>query len=171
MAGDDDGKKQKDRGVKSSSEKCRKISNKANSNNIREVLKKKKVLPEELSAGWTDLDQSAGQAFSFHHGRRRCQFVSLDQSTGDPGGRRALSGRDDDAHAVVTTSSHGAAPGVDHEADQEPDGEGKKRKNEEERRKKRQRVIGDRETVKQRQVRGKEVTREGKDKKRNGKKK
>ena len=89
--------------------------------------------------------------------------MSLDQSTGDPGGRRALSGRDDDAHAVVATSSHGAAPGVDHEADQEPDGERRERKNKEERRKKkRQRVTGDRETRK-------EVTREGQDKKRNGK--
>ena len=48
--------------------------------------------------------------------------MPLYQSTGDPGGRRALSGRDDDAHAIVTTSSHGAASGVDHEADQEPDG-------------------------------------------------
>ncbi len=53
--------------------------------------------------------------------------MSLDQPTGDPGGRCALPGRDDDAHAVVTTSSHGAAPGVHHEADQEPDGERKGR--------------------------------------------
>lgn len=48
--------------------------------------------------------------------------MPLDQSAGDPGGRRALPGGDDDAHAVVATSSHGAAPGVDHETDQEPDG-------------------------------------------------
>lgn len=58
--------------------------------------------------------------------------MSLHQSTGDPSGRCALPGRDDDAHAVVTTSSHGAAPGVDHEADQEPDGEREKRKKKEE---------------------------------------
>lgn len=61
--------------------------------------------------------------------------MSLDQSTGDPGGRCALSRRDDDAHAIVTTSSHGATPGVDHKADQEPDGkrkeEGKGKKEEE----------------------------------------
>lgn len=49
--------------------------------------------------------------------------MPLDQSTGDPGGRCAFSRRDDDAHAIVTTSSHGAAPGIDHEADQESDGE------------------------------------------------
>lgn len=49
--------------------------------------------------------------------------MPLDQSTGDPGWRCALSGWDDDAHAIVTTSSHGATPGIDHEADQEPDGE------------------------------------------------
>lgn len=106
---------------------------------------KKEVLPEELSSSWTDLNQAAGQAFSFHHRRRRRQFVSLHQSTGDSGRRRALPGRDDDAHAVVTTSSHGAAPCVHHEADQEPDGEpnkgGKRR---------RQRVMGGRETVKKR---------------------
>lgn len=56
--------------------------------------------------------------------------MPLHQATGDPGGRRALPGRDDDAHAVVATSSHGAAPGVDHEADEEPDAE-RGRKNEE----------------------------------------
>lgn len=48
--------------------------------------------------------------------------MSLDQSAGDPGGRRTLPGRDDDAHAVVATSPHGAPPGVDHETHQEPDG-------------------------------------------------
>lgn len=47
--------------------------------------------------------------------------MSLDQSAGDPRGRRTLPGRDDDAHAVVATSPHGAPPGVDHEAHQEPD--------------------------------------------------
>lgn len=46
--------------------------------------------------------------------------MSLRQPTGNPGGRRALSGWDDDAHTVVTTSSHGSAPGVHHEANQEP---------------------------------------------------
>lgn len=66
--------------------------------------------------------------------------MPLDQPAGDPGGRRALSGRDDDAHAVVTTSSHGAAPGVDHEADEEPEGEQREKKEGEERRRKRQRV-------------------------------
>lgn len=85
-------------------------------------------LPEELSSCRTDLDQPAGQAFTLHHRRRRCQFVSLDQSTGDPGGRRALPGRDDDAHAVVAASPHGAAPGVDHETDQEPDGQRRRKK-------------------------------------------
>lgn len=83
---------------------------------------KKKVLPKELRSCGTDLNKSAGQAFSFHHRGRRRQFVPLHQSTRDPGGRCALSGRDDDSHAVVTASSHGTTPGVDHEADQEPDG-------------------------------------------------
>lgn len=46
--------------------------------------------------------------------------MSLRQPTCDPGGGRALPRGDDDAHAVVTTSSHGATPGVHHEADQEP---------------------------------------------------
>lgn len=49
--------------------------------------------------------------------------MPLGQATGDPGGRCAFPGRDDDAHAIVATSSHGAAPGVHHEADQEPDGQ------------------------------------------------
>lgn len=97
------------------------------------VFKDSDDSPEELSSCWTDLNQAAGQAFSFHHWRRRRQLVSLDQSTGDPGWRRALSGRDDDAHAVVTTPSHGSTPGVYHEADQEPEGE--RTENKEERRK------------------------------------
>lgn len=46
--------------------------------------------------------------------------MSLRQPTGNPGGRRALPGWDNDAHAVVATSSHGSAPGVHHEANQEP---------------------------------------------------
>lgn len=82
------------------------------------------ALPQKLSSCRTDLHQPAGQAFTFHHGRRRCQFVPLDQSTGDPGGRRALSGWDDDAHAVVATSSHGATSGIHHKADEEPGGGG-----------------------------------------------
>lgn len=82
--------------------------------------KKLRSLPEELSSSWTDLHQAAGQPFAFHHRRGRGQFVSLRQPTGDPGGGRALPRGDDDAHAVVTTSSHGATPGVYHEADQEP---------------------------------------------------
>lgn len=58
--------------------------------------------------------------------------MPLDQTTGDPGGRCALPGWDDDAHAVVTTSPHGATPGVDHEAHQEPDEEWKGRETEKE---------------------------------------
>lgn len=58
--------------------------------------------------------------------------MSLDQSAGDPGGRRALPGRDDDAHAVVTTPPHGAAPGVDHEADEKPEGGVKQKEKREE---------------------------------------
>lgn len=54
--------------------------------------------------------------------------MPLDQSAGDPGGRRALPGRDDDAHAVVAAASHGATAGVHHEADQEP-AKGKKKRN------------------------------------------
>lgn len=58
--------------------------------------------------------------------------MSLDQSASDPGGRRALPGRDDDAHAVVTTPPHGAAPGVDHEADEKPEGGVKQKEKREE---------------------------------------
>lgn len=42
------------------------------------------------------------------------------QATGDACRCRALSGRDDDAHAVVAAASHRATTGVHHEADQEP---------------------------------------------------
>lgn len=59
--------------------------------------------------------------------------MPLDQPTSDSGGRCALPRWDDDAHAVVTASSHGAPSGIDHEADQEPDGgEMKRRKQQKE---------------------------------------
>lgn len=46
--------------------------------------------------------------------------MPLGQAAGDARGRRALPGRDDDAHAVVAAAPHGTAAGVHHEADQEP---------------------------------------------------
>ena len=48
---------------------------------------------------------------------------------GDPHRHRRLPRRDDDPDAGVAASAHGAAPGVHHEADEEP--EGAKRENEE----------------------------------------
>lgn len=47
--------------------------------------------------------------------------MPLDQAACDARGRRALPGRDDDAHAVVAAAPHGSAPGVHHEAYQEPE--------------------------------------------------
>ena len=41
---------------------------------------------------------------------------------GDPHRHRRLPRRDDDPHAGVATSAHGAASGVHHEADEEPEG-------------------------------------------------
>lgn len=46
--------------------------------------------------------------------------MTLDQTARDARGCRALARWDDDAHAVVTTSSHGAAASVHHEAHQKP---------------------------------------------------
>lgn len=66
----------------------------------------RKSLPEELSSSRTNFHQPAGQPFPLHHRRGRGQFVSLRQPAGNPGGRRALPGRYDDAHTVVATSSH-----------------------------------------------------------------
>lgn len=52
--------------------------------------------------------------------------MAFDQAAGDAGRRRAFARRDDDAHAVVAATAHGASAGVNHEADQEPgDEEGK----------------------------------------------
>lgn len=53
------------------------------------------------------------------------------QATGDACGCCALSGRDDDAHAIVAAASHGATTGIHHEADQEPT-KSKRAKSEEE---------------------------------------
>lgn len=46
--------------------------------------------------------------------------MPFSQATGDACGCCALSGRDDDAHAIVAAASHGATTGIHHEADQEP---------------------------------------------------
>ena len=48
--------------------------------------------------------------------------MPLGQAAGDAGGSRALPGRDDDTHAVASTSSHGPPTGIHHEADQESAG-------------------------------------------------
>lgn len=61
--------------------------------------------------------------------------MPLHQSTGNSGGRCAFPGWDYDAHPIVTTSSHGAAPGINHEADQEPN------RGQKERERKKQRTI------------------------------
>lgn len=108
--------------------------------NTQKDVQGRESLPEELSSGRTDLHQPAGQPFSFHHRRGRGQFVPLRQPAGDPGGRGALPGRDDDAHAVVTAPPHRAAPGVHHEAHQESAeeaGERSERSNPDEREKRR----------------------------------
>lgn len=43
--------------------------------------------------------------------------MPLSQAAGDASGRRALPGRNDDAHAVVSAASHRPTTGVHHEAD------------------------------------------------------
>lgn len=48
--------------------------------------------------------------------------MSFDQTACDTCWRGALAGRDDDAHAIVATSSHGTAASVHHEAHQKPAG-------------------------------------------------
>lgn len=79
----------------------------------------RKPLPEELRAGGPDLDQAAGQAFSFHHRGHRCQSVALDQAAGDPRRGCALPRRDDDAKPVVSAPTHGTPAGIHHETHQE----------------------------------------------------
>lgn len=78
------------------------------------------VLPEELSPSRSDLHQPADQPLSLHHGWGVGQLVPFGQTAGDACGRRALPGRDDDAHAIVAAASHGTTAGVYHEAHQEP---------------------------------------------------
>lgn len=56
--------------------------------------------------------------------------MPLHQAAGDARGRRALAGRDDDAHAVVPAAAHRAAAGVHHETDEETAKGGKKQKRE-----------------------------------------
>ena len=46
----------------------------------------------------------------------------FNKPAGDPHGHRRLPRRDDDPHAGVAASAHGAPSGVHHEADEEPEG-------------------------------------------------
>lgn len=77
------------------------------------------LLPEELRSRRPHLDEPAGQPLPLHHGGHGGQAVPFDQAAGDAGGGATLARGDDDSQAVVATPSHGPAPGVYHEADQE----------------------------------------------------
>jgi len=80
-------------------------------------------LPKELGSGGPHLDEPAGQALAFHHRGHGGQTVPLHQAACHPRGSAALPGRDDDAETVVPATTHGPAPGIYHEADQEADQE------------------------------------------------
>ena len=93
---------------------------------------------EELGPGRSELQNSAGDGLALHQWRGVDQLVLLQisgntnqvrSSSGLAGTHkparhahrhRSLPGRDDDPDPGVSAASHGPAPGVDHEADQEP---------------------------------------------------
>ena len=92
---------------------------------------------EELGSGRAQLQDSAGDGLTLHQWRGVDQFVLLEvpgndqdvrqfpagvrhSPAGDPHRHGSLPGRDDDPHPGVSAASHGPAPGVHHEADQEP---------------------------------------------------
>ena len=94
---------------------------------------------EELGPGRSELQNSAGDGLALHQRRGMDQFVLLqiprntrsdlsqpgpvwpgDQPARHSHRHRSLPRRDDDPDPGVSAASHGSAPGVDHEADQEP---------------------------------------------------
>ena len=95
---------------------------------------------EELGPGRAELQDPAGDGLALHQWRGGDQFVLLQISRNTPGQiealhgqakpgdqparhshrHRGLPGRDDDPDPGVSAASHGSAPGVHHEADQEP---------------------------------------------------
>lgn len=78
-----------------------------------------KPLPKELCSGRSHFNEAAGQAFSFHHGRHRCQSMAFHQAAGDSRWRRAFPRWDNDPKPVVSASSHGTTTGIHHKTDQE----------------------------------------------------
>ena len=82
--------------------------------------------PEELGPGRAELQDAGGDGLALHEGRRVDQLVLLEVSARHAHRHGRLARRYDDPDARVAAAAHGAAPRVDHEADEEPDrGEGK----------------------------------------------
>lgn len=76
-------------------------------------------LPQELGSSGSHFNDATSQPLTFHHRRHRGQTVSLHQPACHPRGCRTLSWWHNDSQAVVTAATHGPAPGIYHEANQE----------------------------------------------------
>lgn len=81
-------------------------------------------LPQELGPSRSHFYDATSQPLTLHHRRHRGQTVSLHQPACHPRGCRTLSWWYDDSQAIVTATTHGPAPGIYHEADQEAEEKG-----------------------------------------------
>ena len=77
-------------------------------------------LPKEFGTRGSQLKDPGGNGFTLHHWGRVDQLVLLEVSARDPHGHGGLAGWDDHPDPGMSAASHGSAPGVNHEADQEP---------------------------------------------------
>lgn len=75
--------------------------------------------PQELGSSGSHFNDASSQPLALHHRWHRGQAVSLHQPACHPRGCRTLSWWHNDSQAVVTATTHGSAPGIYHEADQE----------------------------------------------------
>ena len=92
-------------------------------NMCKEKLKDKILLvylPKEFGSRGSQLQDSGGNGFSLHHGWWVDQLVLLEVPARDPHGHGGLARRDDHPDPGMSAAPHGSAPGVNHEADQEP---------------------------------------------------
>lgn len=78
-----------------------------------------KGLPQELGSSRTHFNDASGQTLTLHHRRHRSQAVSLHQPARYARGCRALSWWYDDSQTIVTATTHGSPPCINHETDQE----------------------------------------------------
>ena len=75
--------------------------------------------PLEFGLAGSQFNDSTGECFAVHEGRRVHQLIPSYKFTRDAHGLVCFAGRDNNAYAGMSTASHGTSAGVHHERDEE----------------------------------------------------